>query len=60
MSKGKAKEEPLPQTLASSLRPLQATPVPTATQSEAPPVLKGNPKGIPLHVRNTLRGCSGP
>jgi len=31
VSKGKAKEEPLPQTLASSSRPLQATPVPTAT-----------------------------
>jgi len=30
-SKGKAKEEPLPQTFASSSRSLQATPVPTAT-----------------------------
>jgi len=50
MSKGKAKEEPLPQTLASSLRPLQATPVPAATQPEAPPVPKGNPKGIPPQI----------
>jgi len=47
MSKGKAKEEPLPQTLASSPRPSETTPVPTTTQSQPPLVLKGNPKGIP-------------
>jgi len=50
MSKGKAKEEPLPQTLASSSRSSQATPVPAATQPETPPVPKGNPKGIPPQI----------
>jgi len=50
VSKGKGKAEPLPETFASSSRSLQATPVPTATQSEVPPVLKGNPKGIPPQI----------
>jgi len=50
VSKGKAKEEPLPQSLASSLRSLQATPVPAATQPETPPAPKGNPKGIPPQI----------
>jgi len=50
VSKGKAKEEPLSQTLASSSRPSQATPVPAATQPETPPAPKGNPKGIPPQV----------
>jgi len=50
VSKGKAKEEPLPQTFAGSLRSLQATPVPTAIQPKAPQVPKGNPKGIPLQI----------
>jgi len=58
VSKGKAKEEPLPQTLASSSRPSQATPIPTATQPETPPVPKGNPKGIPLQIP-PHRPCSG-
>ena len=49
-SKGKAKEEPLPQTFASSSRSPQATPVPTATQSQTPPTPKGNPKGIPPQI----------
>jgi len=50
VSKGKGKEERLPQTFSSSLRSSQATPVPTATQSEAPQVLQGNPKGIPPQI----------
>jgi len=58
VSKGKAKEEPLPQTLASSSRSSQATPVPTATQSETPPVPKGNPKGIPPQIP-PHQPCSG-
>jgi len=58
VSKGKAKEEPLPQTLTSSSRSLQATPVPTATQPETPPVPKGNPKGIPLQIP-PHQPCSG-
>jgi len=45
ISKGKAKEEPLPQTLASSLRSPQATLVPAATQPKTPP--KGIPPPIP-------------
>ena len=50
ISKGKGKEEPLPETFASSSRSLQATPVPTATQPETPQVPKGNPKRIPLQI----------
>jgi len=50
VSKGKGKEEPLPQTFASSSRSLQATPVPTATQPEAPQIPQGNPKGIPPQI----------
>jgi len=62
VSKGKAKEEPLPLTLASSSRSLQATPVPAATQPETPPALKGNPKGIPPQIPpHRLRsGRTGP
>jgi len=50
VSKGKAKEEPLPQTFASTSRSSQATPVPATTQLEESPVPKGNPKGIPLQI----------
>jgi len=62
VSKGKAKEEPLPQTLASSLRSSQATPVPTATQSETSPVPTGNPKGIPPQIppHRPRSGRTGP
>jgi len=48
VSKGKGKQVPPLQTLTSSSRSLQTTPVPTATQSETPQILKGNTKGIPL------------
>jgi len=62
VSKGKAKEEPLPQTFAGSSRSSQATPVPATTQSETPPVPKGNPKRIPPPTPpHPLRpGRSGP
>jgi len=58
VSKGKAKEEPLPQTLASSLRSSQVTSVPATAQPETPPVPKGNPKGIPPQIPPP-RPCSG-
>jgi len=61
MSKGKAKEEPLPQTLASSSRSSQATPVPTTTQPEAPLVPKGNPKEVPpIPPHRPRLGRTGP
>ena len=61
-SKGKAKEEPLPQAFASSLRSPQATLVPTTTQLQTPPVPKGNPKGIPLPIppHQLCLGRTGP
>jgi len=62
MSKGKGKEEPLPETFAGSSRSLQATPVPAATQPETLQVPKGNPKGIPPQVppHQPCPGRSGP
>jgi len=62
VSKGKTKEEPLPQTFASSSRSSETTPVPTTTQPEAPQVPKGKPKGIPPQIppHRPRSGRTGP
>jgi len=58
VSKGKGKQVPPPQTLASALRSLQASPVPTTTQPETPQLPKGNTKGILLQIPSHWP-CSG-
>jgi len=61
LSKGKAKEEPLPQTFTSSSRSSETTPVPTATQPKTPPTPKGSPKGIPpIPPPHPCLGRTGP
>ena len=50
MSKAKGQQVPPPQTIAQSLRPSQAAPVPTPTQPTAPQVSKGNPRGTPPQI----------